>query len=146
MVLRSNSLATKAIELYLKQVGGVYLKAALGDFVNSVLLQTASTETATPQLNSKEKRNSLGRLQSTSRRGHAPSSSDFESSTGKAGIDFEVDPDKVPNSHQLLRNQANLMRLVRDVWRRIQATISSFPKLVFLTVHSVYFFSVRINY
>ncbi|VDM27671.1 unnamed protein product [Hydatigera taeniaeformis] len=45
----------------------------------------------------------------------------------RTGVDFEVDPDKVTNSRQLLRNQANLLRLVRDVWRRIQATISAFP-------------------
>lgn len=128
MVLRSNSLATKAIELYLKQVGGAYLKAALGDFVTSVLSQTSANETTTPVVSPKEKRNSLGRAQTSSRRAHTSDSGDLDPANRRAGVDFEVDPDKVPNSHQLLRNQANLMRLVRDVWRRIQATISSFPK------------------
>lgn len=137
MVLRSNSLATKAIELYLKQVGGSYLKAALGEFVNSVLTQTAVVSTAqatspnpdpipSQPLTAKEKRASLGRNQVSinSRR----ISAEDESQKSTPLVDFEVDPDKVTNSRQLLRNQANLMKLVRDVWRRIQATISSFPK------------------
>ncbi|VDD74659.1 unnamed protein product [Mesocestoides corti] len=116
MVLRSNSLATKAIELYLKQIGGNYLKVALGGFVASVLSRTATAVTTCQ----KEKRNSLGRRQMS-----RPSSDDIVGP--KSSSDFEVDPEKVTNSGQLLRNQANLMRLVRDVWQRIQNTVSEFP-------------------
>lgn len=135
MVLRSNSLATKAIELYLKQVGGPYLKSALGEFVTSVLAQTAAaaiavaskspnTEASQP-LSMKERRAPLGRMQSSTTRSI---SAEDENQRISGVVDFEVDPDKVTNSKQLLRNQANLIKLVRDVWRRIQATITSFPK------------------
>lgn len=132
MVLRSNSLATKAIELYLKQVGGSYLKSALGDFVTSVLAQTtaaaavyaANATLPEPPLSSREKRGSLGRQQTSTR----CFSAEEEQRMVADIVDFEVDPDKVTNSRQLLRNQGNLMKLVRNVWRRIQATISAFPK------------------
>ncbi|KAL5108041.1 Ras GTPase-activating protein gap-2 [Taenia crassiceps] len=130
MVLRSNSLATKAIELYLKQVGGAYLKAALSEFVTSVLLQT----TVEVPGSAKEKRNSLSRLQTSTRR---TSAEDMSAANHRTGVDFEVDPDKVTNSRQLLRNQANLLLLVRDVWRRIQATISAFPNELRITFSAI---------
>eukprot|EP00108_Taenia_solium_P006853 TsM_001043600 transcript=TsM_001043600 gene=TsM_001043600 len=130
MVLRSNSLATKAIELYLKQVGGAYLKAALSEFVTSVLLQTSVEVPGS----AKEKRNSLGRLQTSTRR---TSTEEVPAANHRTGVDFEVDPDKVTNSRQLLRNQANLLRLVRDVWRRIQATISAFPNELRITFSAI---------
>ncbi|CDS39357.1 ras gtpase activating protein [Echinococcus multilocularis] len=130
MVLRSNSLATKAIELYLKQVGGAYLKATLSEFVTYVLLQTS----VEMPVSVKEKRNSLSRLQTSTRR---PSADDMSAANYRTGVDFEVDPDKVTNSRQLLRNQANLLRLVRDVWRRIQATVSAFPNELRITFSAI---------
>nr|CDS25703.1 ras gtpase activating protein [Hymenolepis microstoma] len=140
MVLRSNSLATKAIELYLKQVGGPYLKSALGEFVTSVLTQTASpviandsTETS-PPFRGKEKRAPRGRMRSSTTRSM---SVDDENQKMVSIVDFEVDPDRVTNSKQLLHNQANLIRLVRDVWKRIQATIASFPNELRITFAAI---------
>ncbi|KAM3177776.1 hypothetical protein ACTXT7_003888 [Hymenolepis weldensis] len=146
MVLRSNSLATKAIELYLKQVGGPYLKSALGEFVTSVLAQTAAaaiavastspnTEASQP-LSTKERRAPLGRMQSSKYLTRSISVED-ENQRVSGVVDFEVDPDKVTNSKQLLRNQANLIKLVRDVWRRIQATIASFPNELRITFAAI---------
>ncbi|KAL5962802.1 hypothetical protein TSMEX_009459 [Taenia solium] len=41
MFFANKSPTTKAIELYFKRVGGVYLRAALGEFVTSISLQTS---------------------------------------------------------------------------------------------------------
>ncbi|VDL89740.1 unnamed protein product [Schistocephalus solidus] len=128
MVLRSNSLATKAIELYLRQTGEPYLHAALDEVVETILASTkppvASEDAVTSMQTPREKRGSLGRRTSAS-----PLPSSHASVLGKEAdqADFEVDPTRVTNSSQLLRNQRNLLRIVYQVWQKIQGTINVFP-------------------
>ncbi|KAL7059901.1 hypothetical protein AAHC03_013060 [Spirometra sp. Aus1] len=125
MVLRSNSLATKAIELYLRQTGGPYLHAALDEVVGTILASTKTSATSTDVVAPMcEKRGSLGRRTSAS---PLPSSHAFVSGKESDLVDFEVDPTRVTNSSQLLRNQSNLLRVVYQVWQKIQGTIGVFP-------------------
>ncbi|VDN10389.1 unnamed protein product [Dibothriocephalus latus] len=61
MVLRSNSLATKAIELYLRQTGEPYLHAALDEVVETILAstKTPAASVVTSMQSPREKRGSL---------------------------------------------------------------------------------------
>ncbi|CAH8666197.1 unnamed protein product [Heterobilharzia americana] len=99
MVLRANSIATKATEIYLRLVGGTYLSNILSDFVQTVIYgQPVSSTTPTSP---------------TAR--HYP-------------IDYEVDIAKVHTSSQLAENQLNLLCLVESVWKKILASEGEFPE------------------
>ncbi|CAH8646985.1 unnamed protein product [Heterobilharzia americana] len=100
MVLRANSIATKATEIYLRLVGGTYLSNILSDFVQTVIYgQPVSSTTPTSP---------------TAR--HYP-------------IDYEVDIAKVHTSSQLAENQLNLLCLVESVWKKILASEGEFLKI-----------------
>lgn len=111
MVLRGNSIATKATEVYLRLVGESYLSYLLADFAAAVLTEHAGKSTPPPASASK-------------RSGSAHKRSNARSSTADC---YEVDPAKLTSSTELLENQQNLLGLVETVWTRIVTSESHFP-------------------
>ncbi|CAL8077342.1 unnamed protein product [Calicophoron daubneyi] len=116
MVLRGNSIATKATEMYLRLVGENYLSSILSDFVNTVISGTAkrNCDTRTQTKNAAKQAR------------HTPSSTSGSSSENF--LDCEVDIAKVQTSTQLAQNQSNLIRLVEMVWSRILSSEPFFPE------------------
>ncbi|KAF7261831.1 hypothetical protein EG68_00879 [Paragonimus skrjabini miyazakii] len=123
MVLRGNSIATKATEIYLRLVGESYLCSVLSDFVRTVIFGTDRySPTGQPSKTPKHAR-------------HAPGvTKDSFSFT-----DCEVDSAKLSSSAQLIQNQTNLLRLVQMVWDRILSSEPYFPqklRLIFAAVRN----------
>uniref|UniRef100_A0A183AUE6 Ras-GAP domain-containing protein n=1 Tax=Echinostoma caproni TaxID=27848 RepID=A0A183AUE6_9TREM len=132
MVLRGNSIATKATEIYLRLIGETYLSRVLADFVQTVLSGsggacTVGTRRATEPQTGK-----------TSKQGRM-SSSNGNSGTLGTFPDCEVDAAKLQSSSQLAQNQANLKNLVETVWDRIVTSEAYFPeklRMIFAAVRN----------
>lgn len=133
MVLRSNSLATKAVEIYLKQVGGPYLMAALGHFVAAVVTSASpsASQQKPPSSSQQSSHQHKCRTNSLSVRHNSSTRSVINDMPhDDVIIDYEVDPERVTNSSELLRNQANLLQIVTELWLGIRNAICAFPVYV----------------
>ncbi|KAF8567827.1 hypothetical protein P879_01053 [Paragonimus westermani] len=123
MVLRGNSIATKATEIYLRLVGESYLCSVLSDFVRTVILGTNRySPTGQPSKTPKHARHALGVTKDSF-----------------SFADCEVDSAKLSSSTQLVQNQTNLLRLVQMVWDKILSSEPYFPqklRLIFAAVRN----------
>ncbi|CAH8591058.1 unnamed protein product [Dicrocoelium dendriticum] len=120
MVLRGNSIATKATEIYLRLVGETYLPIILSDFVHAV---SGGTRKASDQIEQVP-------VKTAKHLRHTATVVPSEVSN----VDCEVDTARVQNSALLASNQANLLRLVQMVWEKIIASEPHFPKLVLVVL------------
>ncbi|THD20715.1 Disabled 2-interacting protein [Fasciola hepatica] len=131
MVLRGNSIATKATEIYLRLIGENYLSHVLSDFVRTVItgdgaVSVVSGRTTEPQTGKTPKQARIG-----------GSSNTMGVGSGTCGVvlngtasfpDCEVDAAKLQSSSQLAQNQEHLKHLVEVVWERIVSSEAYFPE------------------
>ncbi|TGZ58006.1 hypothetical protein CRM22_009778 [Opisthorchis felineus] len=124
MVLRGNSIATKAMEIYLRLVGENYLCSVLSEFVRTVLASSSQQSSYSPT--------------EQSAKSAKPSRQATQFFLSDSFLDCEVDPAKLQNSAgQLNRNRSNLLRLVELVWSKIVASEPHFPRKLRMMFASV---------